>query len=92
MRRAQDRSPTFSNMLIRFTHSLLHSVEDQVTFIHRKVQNGKFSVTQTAFTKSQFDAHVCKIISTANKFAELLDIDQEDVHAFCETAYDAVKR
>jgi hypothetical protein len=74
-----------------FTHSILHSVEDEVTFIHRKVQGHKFSVTETKFTRNQFGTHVRKMIDVANKFGALLDIDQEDFHAFCETAHNVSK-
>ncbi len=72
-----------------FTHSILHSTENDVTFVQRKVQSHKFSVTRTTFTRQQFHAHVQKMIAVINELGELLAHDKNDFQVFCETAYNA---
>ncbi len=71
-----------------FTHSIVHSVMDQVTFIHRKIDN-KFSATTTTFTSDEFENHVRNMVSVANEFGRLLNIDQADFQSFCDAASNA---
>jgi hypothetical protein len=73
-----------------FTHSILHSLPNEVTFIHRKI-DGTFSAIATRFTKDEFCAHVKNMIGIANEFGGLLQIDQNDFQAFCEAAHNAAK-
>jgi hypothetical protein len=54
-----------------FTHSILHSGPDEVTFIHRKV-DGSFSATAARFTRNEFYNHVKEITGIANQFGALL--------------------
>jgi hypothetical protein len=69
-----------------FTHSLLHSIMDEVTFIHRKTDAAAFSATKARFTSDEFEAHVLKITKLANELGVLLKIDNADYQAFCEAA------
>jgi hypothetical protein len=72
-----------------FTHSLLKSEVDNVTFVHRKVQNGKFTVTSTKFSPDEFNKHVVDIIAVSNEFGLLLGINQEEFEAYCQAAINA---
>jgi hypothetical protein len=72
-----------------FTHSLVHTEPQEVTFIHRTVKKQKMKVSKTKFTKDEFEEHVQEINITMNEFGELLNIDETDLTAFFEAAYKA---
>jgi hypothetical protein len=74
-----------------FTHSIIHSLADEVTFVHRRVQNGVFSVRLTKFTRAEFESHVREIMRISNKLGALLAIDRDDYETFCDVAYNASK-
>jgi hypothetical protein len=73
-----------------FTHSILHSLPDEVTFIHRKI-DGKFSATAVRFTKDEFAEHLKNMVNIANRFGALLQFDPLAFQAFCEAAHKAAK-
>jgi hypothetical protein len=73
-----------------FTHSILHSLADEVTFIHRKI-DGAFSATGTRFTKGEFESHVKNMVNLANDFGRALDFDHDDFQSFCAEAHNAMK-
>jgi hypothetical protein len=74
-----------------FTHSIIHSLQDEVTFVHRRVQNGVFSVGLAKFTRTEFESHVREIKKILKKLGDLLAIDRDDYEAFCDVAYKASK-
>jgi hypothetical protein len=68
-----------------FAHSQLHSDENTVTFIHRKM-GGTYSATETTFTAPEFHEHVADITTLTVEFHRLLAIDQTDLLAFGQAA------
>jgi hypothetical protein len=71
-----------------FTHSMISSNADLVTFTHRKVQ-GAYSTTEITFTGPEFNRHVCTITRYMMDLHSLLDIDENDFQAFGKAASSA---
>lgn len=68
-----------------FTHSFLHSDDESVTFVHRKM-DGAYTGTEWRFTGPEFRQHVSNVTAYAGDLHGLLGIDEVDFQAFGRAA------
>jgi hypothetical protein len=68
-----------------FTHSIMHSDAESVTFVHRKM-DGDYTGTPWRFTGEEFRQHVSDITAYAGDLSDLLGIDEADFQAFGRAA------
>jgi hypothetical protein len=73
-----------------FTHSIMHSDDASVTFVHRKM-DGTYTGTEWRFTGPEFRQHVSDITAYAGDLHDLLRIDEADFQAFGRAAASSVR-
>jgi hypothetical protein len=71
-----------------FTHSLMFSDENSVTFVHRRM-DGTYTGSEIRFTGPEFEKHVVDITNLARDLGRFLNIDPDDYQAFGRAASSA---
>jgi hypothetical protein len=71
-----------------FSHSMINSNVDSVTFVYRKT-DGIYSAKETRFAAEQFAEHVRSIARLGSEFSNVVKIDDVDFQSFGQAALSA---